>query len=183
MKSIRIWRLFPLLPILFLCACSRSAVLAAPREPGEIIGAAAIRAEEDGKSDGSEPADTEELLRILEGAAEMQPGCAGSSLRLAALAGNLLRWMEANPGGGEIAADSLRSWAEKQDLRKLIRIRSTLLLLGEWAERLEASEIRDLLSDAGYSLSEQGPTREGFLALTKGLTEAVGPVIFKKHEE
>ena len=176
-------RLFPLLALVFLCACSRSAVLAAPREPVENIEAAAIRAEEDAKSDGSEPADTEGLLLILEGAAEMQPGCAGSSLRLAALAGSLLRWMEANPGGAEMAEDSLRSWAEQQDARKLLQIRSTLLLLGECGKRLEAAEIRDLLSDAGVSLSRQGPTREEFLALVERLTEVVEPVIFKNHRE
>ena len=171
--------LFPLLPILLMCACSRSVLLDAPGEPEMTVEAAAIAAEQSAENDETKPADIEELLRILDGAADMQPGCAGSSLRLAALAGSLVRWMEDNPLGGETAADGLRSWAEKQDVRKLLRIRSTLHLLEEGAERLRSDRIAGLLADAGVSLPDAGPTREEFIALAERLTAILESVIFK----
>ena len=173
-------RLLPLLllPLLLLCACSRSVLLAAPKE---LRAAAAVKAET--CAERKEPADTERLVRILEGAEEMQPGSAGSSLRLGALAGELLRWLEDHPDGAEAAGERFRNWAAQQDGRKLSRIRKTLRLLKACAQRMHADQLRALLEDAGFSLSETGPSREEFLELLERLTEAIRPKIFRNTRE
>ena len=158
-------------------ALSEPAPLPLPSEAGPIC--AVIQ------SAGEAPqiANAEELMLLLDRAVEDRSCTAGSSLRVAALAGGLLHWLSETEAGPEEARRIALAWAEKRGGTERHRAGRTMHLLREAAERMEERELEALLLDAGFDLPVQGPERERFLALTEELGRTLAPEIFKNPGE
>ena len=145
-----------LLPVLMLSGCSRAVHFDAPFPAEE---AAELKSSAFGYRRDCGPADTESLLMLLDGAAELQPYTAGCSLRMASLAGSLLHWQQENPVITSETYRSVRAWADEKEVCELRRIAANLCRLRRAVRILTAQELRSLLWDAGYSMSGKGPSR------------------------
>lgn len=109
--------------------------------------------------------DLASLGRILLRTGTLQPDASGASLRLADLAGELLRWLEANPRGAE-ARRSMASLPLPPETGPVLRaLRETAASLGE--ERWQA-----WLGDAGWERTDGTPSRKELMGLLDALLDA-----------
>ena len=173
---------FCLVSVLLQAGCGRAPVPEEPELPAfEKVGEAGPVSE---RSVETLPTpDAEGLRELLDRAAEGQPCTAGSSLRLSALAGELLYWLSENPGGTEAAREIALSWAARRTEAQGRRAAGTMSLLNEAAARMGEEELEGLLEDAGFPLPEPCPEKEAFLALTEELSRSLLPGIFKNPGE
>ncbi len=169
-----------LLPALMLSGCSRAVRLDAPAPAAE---AAEFNSGASGYTRVCGPADTEILLTLLDGAAELQPCTAGSSLRLAALAGSLLRWQAENPGITSDIYRSIRVWAVGKEVRELRKIAVNLCRLRSSVRTLTAEELRSLLWDAGFSMPHESPSRNDLCSFLTRLLRMMPPRLFSLSTE
>ncbi len=109
--------------------------------------------------------DLASLGRILLRTKTLQPDASGASLRLADLAGELLRWLEANPRGAE-ARRSMASLPLPPETGPVLHaLRETAASLGE--ERWQA-----WLGDAGWERTDGTPSRKELMGLLDALLDA-----------
>ncbi len=164
---------FCALSVMFLTSCSKALVLEAQKacisEQTPRFSSVCTKETRDAAS----KADGETLSLILDKASKPQPCTAGSCLRMAALAGELLNWLEMNSGAVSDARLIALAWAEKQQAGTRECAGRTVCLLREAAICMKAEEIRALLSDAGFEISASGPTLDEFLSLAECLSEAL----------
>jgi len=118
-----------------------------------------------GKETAAAEPDLASLGRILRRTETLQPDAAGASLRLAALAGELLAWLEANPRAAEarLGMETLR--LEPETTAALRALRETAAAMGE--ERWRA-----WLEDAGREITETAPSRRELIGLLDALSGA-----------
>ena len=163
---------------LLLCvACSRAVTLCAdppiPDQPEtKACAAAATRTVE-------APLDTNGLAALLRTAAEPRACSAGSSLRMAALAGGLLCWAQQNPASKseeELSAAIRRAELSDDELHRCF---ASLRLLEDAALRMEEEQLQALLRDAGCEAEPAVPDRDELCAFLDSLMACMTQEIFK----
>ena len=169
-----------LLPLLLAgCESHSPAVLAR----AEILPEAGAAAAETSVTAATANTNSEEIAEILEYTLHMQPCSAGDSLRLAALAGKLLCWQTAHPGGSGEARRSALAWAGKHSASERSKAAGVLRLLHDAAQRMDSRELLSLLLDAGVELRLEESDRDGFVRLAESLSRALEGKICKKSTE
>ena len=127
--------------------------------------------------------DLERLVELLDRAGKTQPCAAGSSLRAAALAGELLDWLGAGPVPEELARKAALRWAADKSPAERLEAGRTLRLLNNAAGRMGEEELRSLLEDAGCRIPGERPEKDEYLRLTEALSGALTGEIFKNPGE
>ena len=169
-----------LLPLL-LAGCERNSFAVLART--EILPEAGAAAAETSVTAATANTNSEAITEILEYTLHMQPCSAGDSLRLAALAGKLLCWQTAHPGGSGEARRSALAWAGKHSASERSKAAGVLRLLHSAAQRMDSRELLSLLLDAGVELRLEESDRDGFMRLAESLSRALEGEIFKKSTE
>ena len=163
-----------LLPLL-LAGCERNSLTVLART--EILPEAGAAAAETGATAATANTNSEEITEILEYTLHMQPCSAGDSLRLAALAGKLLCWQAAHPGGSGEARRAALAWAGKHSASERSKAAGVLRLLHSAAQRMNSRELLSL------ELRLEESDRDGFMRLAESLSRALEGEIFKKSTE
>ena len=109
--------------------------------------------------------DLASLGRILRRTETLQPDAAGASLRLAALAGELLAWLEANPRAAEARPGMETLRLEPETTAALHALRETAAAMGE-------EQWRAWLGDVGREISETAPSRRELIGFLDALAGA-----------
>lgn len=170
-----------LLLALLLAGCEGPSLTAQARtEILPEVRAAAAKTEETAATTDT---NTDGIPEILEDTLNMQPCSAGSSLRLASLAGKLLRWQAAHPGGSGEAQRAALAWAGRHSDSERSEAAGVLRLLHDGAKRMNGGELRALLLDAGVELRAEEWDMDGFMRLTESLSRALEGEIFKNPAE
>ncbi len=172
--------IFCLLLPLLLAGCESHSPAVARTEILPEAGAAAAEAKVTAATANT---NSEEIAEILEYTLHMQPCSAGDSLRLAALAGKLLCWQAAHPGGSGEARRAALAWAGQHSALERSKAAGVLRLLHSAAQRMDSRELLFLLLDAGVELRLEESDRDGFMRLAESLSRALEGEIFKKSTE
>ena len=155
--------------VLALSGCGRAPAAEIPKPETALphpTGISALRKE---KPAALSAEGKERFLHLLDSASRQQQCTAGSSLRLAALGGELLRWLTNHPGQQQEALRVAGEWAGRQNGDAARQAARSFRWLSECSLRMEEEDLRLLLYDAGCSLPDQGPSREEFSDFTESL--------------
>ena len=139
--------IFCLLLPLLLAGCEKPSFTVLART--EMLPEAGAAAAETRVTAATANTNSEEIAEILEYTLHMQPCSAGDSLRLAALAGKLLCWQAAHPGGSGEARRAALAWAGKHSASERSKAAGVLRLLHSSPQRMDSREMLSLLLDAG----------------------------------
>lgn len=114
--------------------------------------------------------DTIELNDLLNDIAGAVPGTAGSSLKQARAAGEMLDWTE-NGDAASTSVDDVESWLDNENTLSAADTAYAYAAVLDFADKIVAGDdVSDALSDAGYTLTHDSYSASKYYAAAKLLS-------------